>query len=347
MASQANTKTFSEIQSDIKRGNLAPIYILYGEESYFIDKLVKEFEDLIPEADRGFNLYSFYAQEIDPQKVVATYQSYPMMSERQVVILRETQGQQPKYIDRLTFCAENINPATVLVVCYRGSSTKGATFLAAAKKAGAVFFESKRLKEGNADTVMEKIVKEKGLNIERKGLAMLREYIGVDISKMYGEVEKLAFILGPGATITPESIEQHIGISKDFNNFELIEAIADRNGARIYPIIRYFRQNPKNNPVVVTTATIFNYFSKLMLAHFAPDKSPSGLMAAVGVKWQSALSTYTRGMRNYNVYMVMEIISALRELDTRSKGVGSRQNEYDLLHDLVFRILNCRGRVTI
>lgn len=346
MATASNNKTFAEIQSDIKRGTLAPIYILFGEESYFIDQLVKGFESLIPEADRAFNLYSFYAQEIEPQKVIATYQSYPMMSDRQVVILRETQGQQPRYIDQLSFCAHNINPSSVLVVCYRGA-TKGAAFIAAAKKAGAVIFESKRLRESNADAIMEKIVREKGLSIERKGLAMLREYIGLDISKMYGEVDKLAHILGQGAMITPESIEHNIGVSKDFNNFELIEAIADRDASRIFPIINYFRKNPKSNPVVVTTATIFNYFSRLMLAFFTPDKSPSGLMDATGVKWQSGIAPYTRGMRHYNVYMVMEIISAIRELDTKSKGVGSRQNEYDLLHELMFRIVTCKGKVTI
>lgn len=343
----SNTKTFNEIQSDIKRHNLAPIYILYGEESFFIDRLVKEFEGLIPESERDFNLYSFYAQDITPEKVAATCHSYPMMSEYQVVILREMQAVRTDIIDKLTICASKPNPTTVLVVCYRADKPKGATFLAAARKSGAVMFESKRLREGNADAVMEKIIKEKGLNIERKGLTMLRDFVGVDIAKMYNEVDKLAFILGPGAMITPESIEQNVGVSKDYNNFELVEAVADRDASRIYAMVRYFKSNPKSNPAVVTTSTLFNYFSKLLLAHFAQDKSQSGLMEAVGVRWQSGIQPYIRGMRNYNVYMVMEIISAIREMDVRSKGVGSRQNEYDLLQDLAFRIVTCRGHVRV
>lgn len=343
----SNNKTYNEILSDIKRHTVAPIYILYGDESFFIDRLVKEFEALVPESERDFNLYSFYAQDISPEKVAATCHSYPMMSDYQVVILRETQALRTDLIDRLTVCASKPNHSTVLVVCYRADKPKGAAFLAAAKKSGAVMFESKRLRESNADTVMEKKVKEKGLSIERKGLAMLRDYVGVDISKMYNEVDKLAFILGPGAMITPESIEQNVGISKDFNNFELIEAVADRDASRIFPIIKYFRSNPKSNPAVVTTATLFNYFSKLLLAHFVSDKSQSALMEAVGVKWASGIQPYVRGLRNYNVYMAMEIISAIREMDVKSKGIGSRQNEYDLLHDLAFRIVTCRGQVRV
>lgn len=323
---------------------MAPVYILYGEEGYFIDELVKAFESLIPEADRAFNLYSFYAHQIQPEVVVSTCMKYPMFCDRQVVILRECQSVDESTLNKMAGYVAAPNKSTVLVFCYRGETAKGASLKAAAKKNGAVIFESKRLSDANADSVIMEVVKEKGLNIEQKGLAMLREFIGTDVAKMYNEVNKMALVLGPGATITPESIERNVGISKDYNNSELIEALSRKDATKVFKIVKYFRSNPKKNPPIMTVAFLFNYFSNLTIAVFAKDKSPEGLMQALNMKWKSGISQYQTGMKHYNAWQVLDIITALRQFDAQSKGIGSRQDQYDLLHDLMFRILTTTGR---
>lgn len=348
MAANSQTQSYAEIRQAIAKRQLAPVYILHGEESYFIDQLAKAFEDLVPEEERDFNYYALYAPEITPEVVTATCMRFPMMSDRQVVILKEAQAVRADIINKLhTYCAKP-NPSTVLVICFRGDKAKGKDLLSKAKAGGAVFFESKPLTERNIDPFIAQLVKEKGLNIEPKGISMLRDFIGTDVAKIYNEIDKLAFILGKGAMITPEAIERNVGISKDFNNFELVDAIASKDTAKIFRIIRYFRSNPKNHPAIVTVATIFNYFSGLLAAQFCRgDKSPGTLMAAIGLKWQSQLGRYMTGMRNYNAYKTIEIISAIRDFDVKSKGIGSRQNEFDLLHDLMFKIVTCSGRIVI
>lgn len=347
MAANSSTQTFREIMQSIKKRQLAPIYILFGEEGYFIDELVKAFENLVPESERDFNLYSLYAQEIAPEVVIATCKRFPMMSDRQVVILKEAQAARTDAINKLHIYAANPNSSTVLVICFRADKAKGKDLLAKTKANGGVLFESKRLTENNIDPLICSIVQEKGLNIEAKGLSMLRDFIGTDVAKIYNEINKLALILGKGAMITPESIEHNVGISKDFNNFELIDAIAAKDTAKIFRIIKYFRSNPKNHPAIMTVSTIFSYFASLLIAQFSKDKSPGALMSALGLRWPGQLTRYTIGMRNYNAYKTIEIISAIREFDVKSKGNGSRQNEYDLLHNLMFRITTCSGKIDV
>lgn len=336
--------SYTDLLRAIRKKQLAPIYLLHGEEGYFIDELAKAFEAIVPEDERDFNLYSLYAPEVEPEMVAATCRRCPMMSDRIVVILKEAQAANATKLNKLHHYASNPTPTTTLVICYRGEQAKGKDLISAIKSSG-VIFESKKLNERNADAIISNIVKDKGLSIEPKGLSMLRDFIGTDVSKMYNEINKLAMILGAGAMITPESIERNVGISKDYNNFELVDAIATKDARKVYTIIGYFRSNPKNNPAIQTVAVIFNYFSNLLIAHFTRDKSPQSLMAALSVKWQSQLARYEQGMRNYNAYKTIEIISALRDFDTKSKGIGSRQDTYDLLHNLMFRILTAPGRI--
>lgn len=339
--------SYSDIRKAIAKGNLVPIYLLHGEEGYYIDELSKAFENLVPESERDFNLYTLYAPEVEPELVASTCRRYPMMAERQVVILKEAQSVRADQLNKLHVYASNPNPTTVLVICCRGAQAKGKDLIAQIKAHGGVIFESKKLTERNIDPVISGIIKEKGLNIEPKGLSMLRDFIGTDVAKMHNEINKLALILGPGAMITPESIEVNVGISKDYNNFELVDAIAAKNTAKIFTIINYFRSNPKHNPAILTVAAVFSYFSNLLIAHFTRDKSPGSLMSALGMKWQSQLSRYEQGMRNYNAYKTIEIISAIRDFDVKSKGIGSRQSEFDLLHDLMFRIVTAAGKIEI
>lgn len=339
--------TYASLRQSVIKQQYAPLYLLHGEEGYFIDELVKLFENVIPEAERDFNLYTLYAPQTEIDTVIDTCRRFPMMTDRQVVILKEAQAIRADQLNKLHHYASQPSPTTILVICCRGAQAKGKDLIAAIKKSGGVIFESKKLNERNVDSTITGIVREEGLNIDAKSTAMLRDYIGTDASRLYNEISKLAMILGKGSTITPESIERNIGMSKDFNNFELVEAIAAKDAAKAFRIVEYFKSNPKNNPAVVTAATIFAYFSDLLIAHFTRDKSPSSLMGALGLKWQGQLQRYNTGLRNYNAYKVIEIISAIRRFDANSKGIGSRQNEYALLHDLVFHILTAPGEIVI
>ena len=342
----AETITFPALKKQIAARQLKPVYLLHGEEGYFIDELLKDFEALIPEEDRDFNLTILYAPESGVETVMDVCHRYPMMAEYQVVIVKEAQAIRADVLNKLHHYVEKPNPTTILVIACRGAQAKGKELLAAARKNGIVF-ESKKISERSILPTIADLIKEKGLNIEPKALSMLRDYIGTDVAHLYNEIDKLSFILGKGSMVTPEAIERNIGISKDFNNFELVDAINARNANKAFTIIEYFRNNPKNNPTVMTVATLFNHFSNLLIYHYTADKTQAGYMDALGLKSPWGLRNYEAGARAYNVRQTIEIISALREFDTRSKGIGSRQNEYDLLHDLIFRILTAYGVINV
>ena len=334
--------TFPQLMRQIANRQLAPIYLLHGEEGYYIDELVKAFEGLLPEGARDVKMYSVYGPETGMETVMDICRRLPMMAEHQVVIVKEAQSVRADSLNKLHHYAEHPTPSTILVIACRGEKAKGKELLAAVKKNG-VIFESKKISERNLLPAISDLIKEKGLTVDAKALSMLRDYIGTDLSRLYNEIDKLSFILGTGAMITPEAIERNIGISKDYNNFELVDAINSRNAAKAMTIVEYFRNNPKNNPTVMTISTLFNHFSNLLIYHYTRDKSQSGYMDALGLKSPWALRSYESAARAYNVRQTIEIISALRECDCRSKGITSRQNEYDLLKDLIFRILTSSG----
>ncbi|MDE6484899.1 MAG: DNA polymerase III subunit delta [Duncaniella sp.] len=333
---------FASLRRDIAAGNLRPVYLLHGEEGYYIDRLVEDFENLLPEADRAFNLYQLYAPETSMDTVMEVARRYPMMADRQVVIVKEAHAIRADQLNKLHSYAERPSESTVLVIACRGAVAKGKELIDAVKKNG-VIFESKRLTDRNVGPVISELIKAHNLTVDPKALAMLRDYIGCDVAKLYNEITKLATILGKGAQVTPEVVERNIGISKDYNNFELTDAIAARDVAKAFRIAEYFRANPKNNPTVVTVVTLFNLFSNLLIYHYTRDKSPSGYMDALGFRNQWQLRPYETAARSYNVRQTIEIISALRDFDRKTKGVGSRMNEYDLFRDLLFHIFTARG----
>ncbi|MBD5241313.1 MAG: DNA polymerase III subunit delta [Barnesiella sp.] len=347
MASNASAVTFQSLKKSIENKQFVPVYLLHGEESYFIDELTNLFADVLPESERDFNLYTIYAQESNAATIADTCRRFPMISEYQIVIVKDLQTIKSDQLKPLIEYLSNPTPTTVLVLCLRGVKLTTKTLPSAVKAAGGVVFESAKLKDNQVSPEIQAIAKDLGLNIEPKGIFMLRDYVGTDVSRLYNQIEKLATILPPGATITPETIELNIGISKDFNNFELIDAIAEKKIDKIYRIIQYFRSNPKKNPTVVTASTIFNYFSKLLIYHYTRDKSPASAARALGLQWDSQLKNYITGARNYNAFKVIEIISAIREFDSRCKGIDSRQSEWDLLHELMFKIVLAEGNIAI
>ena len=338
-------KTYKDICADIKAGRFAPVYLIHGEESYFADELAKAFETAIPEEERDFNLYRIYAPETPMETVASTCQRYPVMAPRQMVIVREAQSVPAREIAKLIPYIQHAIPTTVLVILCRGEKSKSTTLTTAVRKAGVVL-ESPKLKERDVDSLIMSIVKDNDQSIESKGIAMLRDHIGNDVARIYNELGKLQMILGRGAMITPESIEVNVGISKDYNNFELVDSIAARNMRKSFEIIDHFRRDPKRNPSIVTCATLFTFFSNLTVAHFTPDKSTRSLMEALGFRWENQLKGVMTGMRNFDARQCIEILSALRAFDVKSKGIGSRQNEYDLLTELMITIYSAKGRIS-
>lgn len=337
--------TFASLKTSISRGDLAPVYLLHGEEGFFIDELVKEFEKVLPDEFKDFNQTVVYGPRIDAGEVPNLCRGLPMMSDRRVVILKEAQAMRADQLDRLAKYVSDPTPTTVFVIACRGDKAKGRKFLDAIKKSHAVVFESKKIPDYQMGTHIQAMVREAGLSIDAKALEMLKEYIGNDMSKIYNEVTKLTGILGRGAQITPEAVELHVGVSKEYNVFELIEALAVRDSVKCIRITDYFRANPKASPTVMTVAGIFGFFSDLLITYFEKDKSDAGLMRALGLKSQFQLKRFNAARQRYNAFQVIEIIRAIRRCDIQTKGRGSRQNEHQLLRELVFHILTAPGHL--
>lgn len=343
MASKTNH--FQDLRTAIRnRSNLRPVYILHGEEGYFIDALVEEFAGLLPEDEREFNLNVLYAPRVDMSEVPAICSRIPMFSDFQVVIVKEAQAAK-RALGVLVKYIGNPSPTTILVVASRGEKLSGEIMTAAKKNDNVVIFESKTLYDSDMPPYISEFVKERGLSINREGLNMLTEYIGADLSKLYNEIGKLTEILGKGAMITPEAIEKHIGMSRAFNSYELVDALAAKDAARVFRIADYFRSNRGAAPLVVVTGNIFSYFSDLLTTYFAKDRSDRALMAMLGIKWDIQFRRYANGRRNYNAFQVIEIIRAIRAFASQSKGNGSRRDEYDLFHELLYRILTAGGEL--
>ncbi len=342
----AAAPTFSDIKNQIAKRKLAPVYVLHGEEGYYTDVLVKLMENVLAPDEKEFNQYVLYAPETSMLQVADLCRRYPMMSERQMVIVKEMQAARADDINRLQNYLLNPTSTTVLVLVFRGAEAKGREFLATIKKT-AVVFESKKVRDYQLLPLIDSYVREKQMSVDTKAAEMLRDFIGSDLSRLYNEIDKLGVLLGAGGRITPEVVERNIGISKDYNNFELIEALASRNARKSMEISKYFAENPSGNPLVMTVSLLYGFYSDLLIAFYAKDKSDAGIMKALGAKSEFAIRKYKTAMRNYNARQTIECIWALRQFDTRSKGVGSRQNAFNLFHDLIFHLLTVRGNLGI
>lgn len=336
--------TFDSLRRSVANKQLAPVYLLHGEEGYYIDALVKDFENILSEDEKVFNQYVLYAPETEPSKVMDLCRRIPMMAERQVVILKEAQAIRADALNKLHLYASSPTPTTVLVICCRGAAAKGKDLIAAVKKTG-VIFESKKVRDSALPQLISQYAREKGLTTDQKATVILAEYIGTDLSRLYNEIDKLATILGKGAAITPEAVERNIGISKEYNSFELVDALAAKDAARAFRIIAYFRSNPKAAPLVLTAASVFAFFADLLLVYYSKDRSERGIMETLGLKYPIQAKRYLTGMRSYNPFQIIEIIGAIRSFDVKSKGLGSRQNEHRLFYDLVYHILTAPGRI--
>lgn len=328
-----------KIVNDIKAGNIKPIYFLMGEEPYYIDKLSDYIEEnVLTEEEKGFNQTVLYGRDVSIEDIISTCKRYPMMAERQVVIVKEAQDL-IKTIDKLETYAENPMPSTVLVFCYKYKTLDKRKKLPKLVAKTGVLYESKKLYENQVGDWIKRVLSGKKYAIEPKANIMLVQFLGNDLSKINNELEKLQIILPVETTITPHHIEENIGFSKDFNVFELQNALGSKNQMKAYQIAQYFADNPKDNPMVVTTSLVFTFFVKLLKYHGLKDKNPKNVASVLGVN-PYFLKDYDVALKNYPMRKVSQIVGSLREVDVKSKGVGANLSQSDLLKEMLYKIFN-------
>ncbi len=331
--------TFEQIITDIRNKVYYPIYFLMGDEPYFIDVITDLLDDTVLEEDyKAFNSTVVYGRDVDAAAIINQAKSYPMSGNYQLLIVKEAQD--VKDIDKLELYLNNPLKSTILVVNYKYKKLDNRKTLPKLIKAKGVLFESKKLYDNNIPDWIVKYLKQKQFAITPKACQMLADYLGNDLHKVRNELEKLIIGLPPQATINDELVERNIGISKDFNVFELQKAIAQRDVVKANRIINYFGDNSKDNPLLMVVILLFGYFSKVLKYHTTLDKSRKNLAIVLGVN-PFFVSDYQDAGKNYPISKVLEIISILREYDLKAKGVGNQSaDDSELYKEMLYRILH-------
>jgi len=329
----------NQIVSDIKNGVVKPIYFLMGEESYYIDKISDFIEDtILEEEEKGFNQTVMYGRDVTVEDIIGAAKRFPMMAEKQVIIVKEAQDLS-RTIEKLASYATNPQLSTVLVLNYKYKKLdRRKALFKAIQKIGLVF-ESKRLYENQVADWIRRVLGCKNYQVEPKAAQMLVDFLGTDLSKINNELEKLITILPQNTIITPDHIEDNIGISKDFNNFELRKAIGEKNILKANQIIQYFALNPKSNPLVMTISLLNSFFTQLLIYHGLQNKSRDQVAKSLGIR-PFFVTDYVTAARNYPMRKVAQVISMLRDADIKSKGVGASQSHGDVLKELLFKIMH-------
>ena len=337
----AKETTYEEIARDLKNRVYKPVYYLMGEESYYIDRISDYIaQTVLTEEEREFNQTILYGVDTDVASIINAAKRYPMMSEYQVVIVKEAQN--VKKIEELSFYLQKPLMSTILVICHKNGVLDKRKKLAAEISKIGVLFESKKMKDAQLPGFIASYLKRKQVDIEPKASEMMAEFVGTDLNRMAGELDKLIITLPAGSRrITPEQIERSIGVSKDYNNFELRNALLTRDVLKANKIIKYFEENPKTNPIQSTLSVLFGFFSNLMLAYYAPDKTEQGIANQLSLQPTWKAKEYMAAMRVYSGVKCMQIIGEIRYCDARSKGVDNASiSDGDLLRELVYKILH-------
>ncbi|WP_108867163.1 DNA polymerase III subunit delta [Aquimarina aquimarini] len=328
-----------QIVSDIKNGNIKPIYFLMGEEPYYIDRISEYIDkNVLAEEEKGFNQMVLYGRDVTIDDIVANAKRFPMMAERQVVIVKEAQ-ELSRTIEKLAPYAENPQMSTVLVMCYKYKKIDKRKKLYKIVAKNGVIFEGKKLYENQVADWIRRVLAGAKYSIEPKAAQMLVEFLGTDLGKINNELDKLKLIIPAGSQITADQIEKNIGISKEFNNFELRKAIGTRNVVKAHLIINYFAQNPKDNPLVVTISLLYGFFSQVLQYHGLADKSQRNVAGALKIN-PYFVKDYSEAAQNYPMKKVSAIIAYIRDADVKSKGVGaSNLPQGDILKELLVKIM--------
>ena len=334
--------THEQIVREVRAGNVKPIYFLMGEESYYIDK-VSEFiaNAVVPPEARDFGLITLFGADTDIDRIMAAAQSFPMGCERQVILVKEAQAL--KHIERLANYLQHVQPTTVLVFCYKNGTIDRRQKVASLIDKVGVLYESKKLYDRQGTAFVTSFLQRKRVAAEPGVAEMMTEHVGSDLNRMASELEKLILSLPAGEKmLTCDMVRRHIGVSKNFNIFELQDALGRKDVLKVNQIAKYFDNNPKENPLEKTLPALFKYFSNVMLAFYAPDKSERGIAAWLGgmSDWQVRMNVLPP-MRAYTGVKVMQILTAIRRTDARAKGIDNPfTSRGDLMKELFYFILH-------
>lgn len=329
------------ILNDIKSGNFSPVYFLHGEEPYFIDQIENAIEEnALSEAERGFNQTILYGKDTEYLALADCLRRYPMMSERQVVILRE--AQEMKNLGELAAYVEKPMPTTVFVVCHKHKKYDMRTKMGKSLQNGkAVVVESKKLYDNQVPDWIIRYGKTKKLTIEAAAAALMTEYMGTDLSKISNEIDKLSLNVQPGASVTQSLVQEYIGISKEYNVFELQKALGVRDIHKVTLICNYFSFNMRKNPLIVTLSGLYSYFSKIYMLHFLRNQGDAEMLKALDLRSDWFLKEYKTALQHYSLEQTVQVLHLLHQYDLRAKGVeNDGTSEAALMKELFWRILH-------
>ena len=340
---ETKTVTYDSIMRELQEGKYRPVYYLQGEESYYIDKISDYIADhaLMPE-ERDFNQTVLFGSDVTASQVADAARRYPMMAERQVIIVKEAQNL--KQTEALEKYMKQPSPTTVLVMCHKNGKIDGRKreYVKAIQQAG-ILFESAKLRDRDLPHFIENYLKQKNASIDPKSVQLIADAIGADLSRLVGELDKVLLSLPENdRRVTPQVVEDQIGVSKDFNGFELRDAIVNRNVYKANQIINYFDKNPKAGSIYSFLPLLFNYFQNLMVAFYCPKRQSQEAVAEwLELRSPWAAKDYMTGMRNYTGMKTMQIISKMREIDAKSKGLDNPNTPAgELMKELIFYILH-------
>lgn len=333
------------ILEQLKQRQFAPVYFLQGEESFYIDTIADYIEQhALQEHEKGFNQVVLYGKDVDVSTILLQAKRFPMMSDRSVVIVKEAQSVQDiekeEGMKQLEAYLQNPLPSTILVFCYKHKTLDGRKALAKAVNKHAVLLTTKKLYENQVPAWVTGYLKQKSIKATPQAVQLLSEYIGSDLSRLANEIDKLLINLKPGATIDEGVVQVNVGISKEYNIFELQAALIARDALKANRIIHYFESNPKSNPLIPNLSMLFNFFTKLLTLHTQADKSEAGLKKSLGSQaWK--VKDYVLAMRIFPPQRCVDIIHYIRVADLQVKGItGGDMSEADILRELVFKILH-------
>ena len=340
---EAKSVSFDSIMHDLQERKFVPVYYLMGDESYYIDKISDYIaEHVLQPEERDFNQTVLFGSDVTAAQITDAARRYPMMSEYQVVIVKEAQN--IKNTEALEKYFRMPMKSTILVMCHKNGSIDGRKreYLKAIQGAG-ILFESKKLRERDLPPFIETYLKRKNVSIDPKSTQIIADSIGADLSRLAGELEKLVLALPEqDRRVTPQVVEDQIGVSKDFNSFELRDAIVNRNVFKANQIIKYFDENPKAGSIYAFLPMLFSFFQNLMIAWYAPNRQSQESVAEwLELRTPWAAKDYMTGMRNYSGMKVMQIIGKIREIDAKSKGLDNPNTPAgELMKELIFYILH-------
>ena len=335
--------TYDSVMSELKARHFKPVYYLMGDEPYYIDKISDWIsENVLQPEERDFNQTVLFGSDVNASQIVDAARRYPMMSEFQVLIVKEAQN--IKNTEPLEKYFRQPMTSTILVLCHKNGKIDGRKqgYVKAIREAG-VLFESVKLKESALPLFIEKYLKAREVSIDPKSTQLIAESIGADLSRLTSELDKVLISLpADDRRVTPQVVEDQIGVSKEFNSFELRDAIVNRNVFKANQIIKYFDENPKAGSIYAFLPMLFNYFQNLMIAYYSPNRqSQEGVAEWLELRNVWAAKDYMTGMRNYTGMKVMQIIGKIREIDAKSKGLDNPNTPPgELMKELIFYILH-------